>query len=97
MKYHLVRITKDQVLRYEQYLTLLHRIEAILNSRLLCYKSEDPSSVLLTSVHFLIGNRLTALSVIDDDSFPLSKKFAGLKRLVQLFWSTYGHETICAN
>lgn len=59
MKFHLKRIVGMKVLPYEQLLTLLLQIEAILNSRPLHPLNDDPSDIqALTPGHFLIGEPL---------------------------------------
>lgn len=59
MKYHLHRVLGEQKLTFEQFTTLLHQIEACLNSRPLCPLTEDIEDLeYLTPGHFLIGGPL---------------------------------------
>ncbi|XP_054272888.1 uncharacterized protein LOC128993155 [Macrosteles quadrilineatus] len=57
MKHHLKRVIGDRPLTYEEYSTLLAKIEAIMNSRPLCPVSSSPSDGFdyLTPGHFLVG------------------------------------------
>jgi len=60
-KFHIKRIIGEASLRYEEFLTLLTQIEAILNSRPLTPLSSDPSDLsALTAAHFLIGCPITS-------------------------------------
>lgn len=59
MKHHLKRIVGQKCLEYEQFLTLLIQIEAILNSRPLNPLNTDPTDInALTPGHFLIGEQM---------------------------------------
>ncbi|XP_065356198.1 uncharacterized protein LOC135950592 [Calliphora vicina] len=58
-KMHLKRISHSQSFTYEEFSTLLARIESCLNSRPLSPSSEDPAYLCaLTPGHFLIGSPL---------------------------------------
>lgn len=62
VKYHLRRVIGEQLLNFEEFLTLSTKIEAILNSRPITALSSDPAEVdYLTPGHFLIGSPLLAL------------------------------------
>lgn len=55
-KYHFRRIASNLKYNFEEFSTLLARIEACLNSRPLCPLSDDVSSLdALTPGHFLVG------------------------------------------
>lgn len=59
MKFHMRRVIGAKSLTYEQLLTLLAQIEAILNSRPLYPLTDDPADVqALTPAHFLVGEPL---------------------------------------
>lgn len=54
LKHHLKRVIGHQKLTFEEYCTLLAKIEACLNSRPLCALTEDPEDLdFLTPAHFL--------------------------------------------
>lgn len=88
----LYRVVGEQHLTFEEFYTLLTRIEAVLNSRPLCPLSSDPSDFEpLTAGHFIIGRPLTALPEPSFDDRPLSalKRFQLIQALSQRFWTLW--------
>lgn len=59
IKYHLRRIVGVHTLTFEEFSTLLCKIEAYLNSRPLNPLSDSTTMIFLTPGHFLIGSALT--------------------------------------
>lgn len=83
------RVIGEQHLTFEEFSTLLARIEAVLNSRPLCPLSSDPSDFEpLTAGHFIIGRPLTALPEHSLDTQPIStrRRFQLIQALSQRFW-----------
>lgn len=63
VKTHMKHAISSQILTFEELLTLVTRIEGILNSRPLTPMSSDPHDLCaLTPGHFLIGQPILALS-----------------------------------
>jgi hypothetical protein len=89
MKYHLTRIVGNVSLTFEELTTVLTKIEAILNSRPLDPKSNDPEDTTsLTPGHFLIGRSLTALIEpnYSDTNINSLRCWQLLQQLTQHFW-----------
>lgn len=68
LKQHLKRVIGDQALTFEEYSTILSKIEASLNSRPLCSISEDIDDIdFLTPAHFLTTRAgLTVIETAQD-------------------------------
>lgn len=95
MKYHLKRIIGDSTLTYEELTTLLHQIEACLNSRPLCPLSNDVNDIIaLTPGHFLVGQAL----VIPPDSTTggagtcLTNRWRMVQKMKRDFWKSWTAE-----
>ncbi|XP_037821303.1 uncharacterized protein LOC119610239 [Lucilia sericata] len=72
-KTHLKKVTHAQTFTYEEFSTMLIRIEACLNSRPLSPMTENPSDInALTPGHFLIGAPLLAPAEPDSSQQSLS-------------------------
>jgi hypothetical protein len=94
MKYHLTRVMGEQILTYEEFLTLTVRIEAILNSRPITPLSADPNDLQpITPGHFLTGGPLTSL--IEPhllDSSGHLQRWRLIQSFTQHFWSRWQKE-----
>ncbi|XP_047027719.1 uncharacterized protein LOC124635810 [Helicoverpa zea] len=89
MKYHLKRVVGLQVLTFEEMLTVLNKVEAVLNSRPLCALSSDPTEVdVLTPGHFITGGPLVSLPEIPltDTYWPPKERWQLLQKMTQSFW-----------
>lgn len=93
VKLHLKRVIGDHALTYEEMYTLLTRIEAILNSRPLCARS-DTDFDALTPAHFLIGQPLTSISEpnLCDTEPNLLSNWQRLQHMAQGFWKRWHTE-----
>ncbi|XP_071576903.1 uncharacterized protein [Temnothorax nylanderi] len=92
IKFHIRRTVGETRLTFEESMTLLTQIEAVLNSRPLEPLSDDPEDIsALTPGHFLIGTALTAIpepSLIDLSTSRLSR-WQFIQQKVQQFWSQW--------
>lgn len=99
MKHHLKRTISNRPLTYEEYSTLLARIEAIMNSRPLCPVSTSPSDGFdyLTPGHFLVGAPLL-LSRPEPDylsqPIDLRSRWQLISQSVQDFWRRWSQEYV---
>lgn len=96
VKHHLKRILHDRALHYEEFITFLSRIEAVLNSRPIGVPASCPVDDIqcLTPGHFLIGAPLVArpeLNVCDQPSNKLSR-WELLQQVTQHFWKRWARE-----
>lgn len=89
MKTHLYRTIGNQLLCYEELLTVLTQIECILNSRPLCLLSDQPHFVL-TPAHFLQTTPLQSLPTCElDTTLSLSARKKMLDNLVRGYWKQW--------
>ena len=83
------RILGLQTLKYEELLTILQQIEAILNSRPLFPMSDDCRA--LTPAHFIIGDSLLSIAAEDID-VPAGQRLKLLQRIQQDFWKSWSRD-----
>nr|XP_029711525.1 uncharacterized protein LOC115256725 [Aedes albopictus] len=96
-KYHLKRITGTANMNFEEYTTVLARIEALLNSRPITALSEDPSDMSpLTPGHFLVGRPLTDIAEPDltDRKETTLSRWQRQSQMVQHFWARWSNDYI---
>ncbi|XP_046143431.1 uncharacterized protein LOC123988237 [Osmia bicornis bicornis] len=89
LKFHLKRTIGDALLTFEESITLLAQIEAILNSRPLEPLSDDPDDVsALSPGHFLIGSPLNAVPepTLLDVAVNRLSRWQFLQQRLQQFW-----------
>lgn len=95
MKHHLKRVMNEQLYTFEQFTTILYKVEAILNSRPLTPMTDDPNDLqVLTPGHFLIGRSMIAKperNLIDFDISRLNR-WDGLQHVQQSFWKLWYHD-----
>lgn len=97
VKYHLKRIAGNASLTYEETLTLLIQIEAVLNSRPLYAMSTDPNDFEpITPAHFLIGRPFSMFpepELIDMNPGRLTR-FERITQIRQHFWKRFSLEYV---
>jgi len=97
VKYHLKRVVGNHLLTYEEMVTFLTQVEAVLNSRPLCLLTDNPDDLqALTPAHFLIGNNL---SIIPEPSLELEKvshlsRWQLTRQMLDSFWSHWSKECL---
>lgn len=95
MKHHLKRVMGDKLYNYEQFTTILCKIEAIVNSRPLTPMTENPLDLeVLTPGHFLTGRSLLAKperNLLDKTTAYLNH-WEGIQQVQQRFWSLWYHD-----
>ncbi|XP_054259921.1 uncharacterized protein LOC128984610 [Macrosteles quadrilineatus] len=94
-KYHLKRVIGTQILTYEEFLTLIARVESMLNSRPITPLSADPSDLeALTPGHFLTGGPLTSLIEphLTDISVNRLKRWKLVHAFAQHIWNRWHRE-----
>ncbi|GFW05748.1 integrase catalytic domain-containing protein [Trichonephila clavipes] len=91
-KYHFKRVAGNSKFSYEELLTLITQIEAILNSRPLTPLSSDVDDLeVLTPAHFLIGRPITAIvepSLLQGESNRLNV-WQRITKSVQTIWKRW--------
>ncbi|KAL0841161.1 hypothetical protein ABMA28_014907 [Loxostege sticticalis] len=96
-KYHLKRLLDTTHLTYEEMVTCLTQVEAILNSRPLTQLSSDPLDLSpLTPAHFLIGRPLISIPhpQIMDDNITRLDRFKRIEHIRQHFWHRFSLEYV---
>lgn len=96
MKFHLKRIIGTKCLEYEQFMTLIIQIEAILNSRPICPLHTDPTDInALTPGHFLTGEQmvmpLPGIAREESDSTGV-KLWKERQKMLNDFWKRWENE-----
>lgn len=96
IKKHLLPVIKDHALTFEEFYTLLVRVEAVLNSRPLCAVSNSPIDNFdyLTPGHFLIGEALIARPDTSEvlNSVSLNKRWELISKTIRHFWKRWSTE-----
>ena len=95
LKFHLKRTMGSHTLCRAEFSTLLCKVEAILNSRLLVALSDDPSDLnALTPGHFLIERPLVSVpepSLLNTPENLLSR-WQLVRRMQERIWSSWSHD-----
>ncbi|XP_059223054.1 uncharacterized protein LOC131996886 [Stomoxys calcitrans] len=94
-KMHFRKVTQNAKYTFEEFCTLLVRIEAVLNSRPLSPMTDDPLELLaLTPGHFLRGAPMVAMPEATDETFPIVDKWDKLKSIQHQFARRWKDEYI---
>lgn len=92
-KFHLRRVIGAKSYTYEQFMTLLTQIEAILNSRPLYALNDDPKDELaLTPAHFLIGEPIIVpppISLPSTTDYSVQKVRIEQRKMLEKFWQRW--------
>ena len=93
-KSHFKKVINDTALTYEEMLTLINQIEAILNSRPITPMSNNPNDPLpLTPAHLMMGGPITALDEKLLINIPYNLiNWQKITQMVQSFWTRYQKE-----
>lgn len=92
LKYHLRRVVGEQKLTYEEFITLLHQIEACLNSRPLIALTEDASDQYLTPGHFLVGGALISRPQTDPYHINLNVRWQMIQAMNKQIWKSWSSD-----
>lgn len=96
-KHHLKRLLQLTHFTYEEMVTCLTQIEAVLNSRPLTPLSSDPLDfTVLTPSHFLIGRSLMAVPhpQVSDVNIGRLERYHRVEHIKQHFWKRFHLEYI---
>lgn len=97
-KNHLIKSLNERHFTSEEFITVLCRIEAILNSRPLCQISNLPDDDFdyLSPGHFIIGGPLLARPEEDINNEPqnLLSRWKAITQSTQSFWKRWSREYI---
>lgn len=87
------RVVGDQILTFEEFATLLCRVEAVLNSRPITFVSADPNDqdlCYLTPGHFIVGREmLFAPEQPERPDGKLMDRWRRVRQISQSFWNSY--------
>ncbi|XP_055922666.1 uncharacterized protein LOC129953446 [Eupeodes corollae] len=94
MKFHLSRIIGDAKLTFEEFSTVLARIEAVLNSRPISPVTENANDfTAITPGHFLTGNALLSRPQPPSELNPI-KRHQLMESMVQHFWKRFKEDVL---
>ena len=94
-KSHFRKIVNNNPLTYEEMLTLINQIEAILNSRPITPMSSNPADPQpLTPAHLMVGGPISALEEQSLINVPYNRltNWQKVTKMVQSFWNRFNKE-----
>lgn len=95
-KMHFLKTTGTQRFTLTEFMTLLTRVEAVLNSRPLSQTSSDPTDLVpLTPAHLIRGGPLLSIPEPAKTDLSLTKRFENLKVLHHQFCRRWKNEYLC--
>lgn len=89
------RVIGDQVLTFDELVTVFTRIEAVLNCRPLCPLTQDPQNFeVLTPAHFLIGRPLLSVPEYNWEDIPDSRlnRYNLIQAMCQRIWRKWNEQ-----
>lgn len=96
MKYHLKRIIGARIMEYQQFVTMLAGIEAILNSRPITPLSDDPDDLqALTPGHFLVSEPLIPpppFKYVNENDEIGRRLWIERQKMTEHFWKRWENE-----
>ena len=94
-KFHLKRTLYNQVLTFNELLTLCYQLESVLNSRPLCLTGDSPTNYeVLTPQHLISGHNLSLLPIEPSDTKELSQihRYQALNRYLSRVWGLWSND-----
>lgn len=89
-KSHLLCVTKGHARIFEEYATLFTEIEAILNSRPLCFRRDgDQEDAVLTPGHFLTGGHLLVPELELESTGSIRNRWIMHQQTIRSFWHSW--------
>ncbi|XP_063537553.1 uncharacterized protein LOC134746911 [Cydia strobilella] len=89
------RVIGEQVLTFDELVTVFTRVEAVLNCRPLCPLSQDPHELeVLTPAHLLIGRSLLSVPEYNFEDMPNSRlsRFNLIQAMSQRLWRKWSDQ-----
>ena len=83
----LQKVTRGQTFTLEEMVTVIAEIEAILNSRPMCKHPTEDSA--LTLAHFLIGESLHDVPILNTDTKLLKQRYLLIRDVVNSYWKEW--------
>lgn len=97
VKHHPRRVVGNHILTYEEMSTFLLQVEAVLNSRPLSPRNEDPVDLeVLTPGHFFIGQPLSVIPEPSLESVNTNRlsRWQLLRQMLDSFWTKWSKECL---